>query len=429
MKAIEGDETTLRLQPILAEMRLIDPSRSFRSIVVGSLSFASWFGLAFVAAMLTHAFQANRLYGVEPFVQDKPYRIVLFTPRIPNDHFWGPFAEFMDEAATDLGMELEVQYAASSRNLMQAQILDVCAAQDKPDAIVFQSFKRGGVKFLKIANRHEVTALLVNAGLKKQLAEVIGEPRTSLPYWLGEVLPDDFEAGFHLANALIDEARRVPQRIGEDGKVHIIGLIGVISDGASTQRLAGLQDAIAKRSDEAVLDQVVAADWNEELARRRCRVLHRRYPDASVVWSASDPMAIGAVNAISDRKLVPGKDVIIGGVDATPEAMELIEQGKMFASVGGHVLDGGWAAVLLHDFFHGIDLDRIPKRSSLAMRLVTRENLGTYRAIFDRSTWKDIDFRKFSLVHQPDQKGYQFDIRELVTKQHQDQSQSAKLQE
>lgn len=362
-------------------------------------------------------FQTGQVSGSEPTDGEKDFHIVLFTPRNQHDHFWEPFAEFMGEAADDLGMKLEVQYAGSSRNLMQSQIRDACRRPEKPDGIVFQSFKRGGPKFLKIANRHQVTALLVNAGLQPEQAKALGEPRTTLEHWLGEMLPNDFKAGFDLANALIDEALRSPKRMGDDGKVHVIGLIGVISDGASTERLAGLRDAVARRSNEVTLDQVVAADWNRELARIRCRVLHRRYPNASVVWSASDPMAIGAIEAIGDLKLTPGSDVIVGGVDATPEAMERIDQGTMFASVGGHVMDGGWAAVLLHDFLHGVDLERIPKRYASPMRLVTRENVDTYRIVFDRSTWKQADFRQFSLLHQPDVHGYRFDIRDLVPKQ------------
>ena len=287
----------------------------------------------------------------EEIAPKQEFSIVLFTPREAHDHFWGPFADFMSEAADDFGIRLEVQFAGGSRNMMAEQIREVCKRAEKPDGVVFQSFKRGGQLFLRIADRHGVPAFLVNAGLPKKQSETLGEPRTQLKHWLGQMLPSDYEAGFQLANALIDEASRDPLRFGDDGKVHVIGFNGIVSDSASAERFAGLQKAIAQRQEEAVLDQVVAADWNQELARRRCRVLHRRHPSASVVWSASDPMALGAMQALQEIGLTPGKDIIIGGVDATPEAMEAIEQGTLFATVGGHVLEGGWTVVLLHDFF------------------------------------------------------------------------------
>ncbi|WP_372720839.1 ABC transporter substrate-binding protein [Novipirellula sp.] len=352
----------------------------------------------------------GKLHGEETEAGERKFHVAMFTPRDQDDAFWGPFVEFMGEVSDDLGIQLEVFFAGNSRNRMVSQIRDVCDREDKPDAIVFQSFKRGGPRFLRIAERRQVPAVLVNAGLQPEQSEELGQPRTKLTHWLAEVLPDDYDAGFQLANALIDEALRSPRRLAADGKLHVIGLSGVVSDGASIQRMAGLHDAIAKRSDEVVLDQVVAADWSQELARFRCRILHRRYPESSVIWSASDAMAIGAIAAMQDRGKTPGTDVIIGGVDATPEALGLIAQEVLFASVGGHVMEGGWCIVLLHDFFHGIDLSRIPTHYDSPMRLITRDNLAAYRAVLSRETWQETDFRQFSLLDRPNQSTYRFDL-------------------
>ncbi|EMI18229.1 periplasmic sugar-binding protein, partial [Rhodopirellula maiorica SM1] len=209
--------------------------------------------------------------GQEPNARELKFHVAVFTPRDQEDAFWGPFVEFMGEVSDDLGIQLEVYFAGNSRNRMVSQIREVCGREDKPDAVVFQSFKRGGPRFLRIADRRHVPAVLINAGLQREQSEELGQPRTKLKYWLAELLPNDFDAGFQLANALIDEALRSPHRRAADGKVHVIGLNGVVSDGASIQRLAGLHDAIAKRSDEVILDQVIAADWSQELARSRCR--------------------------------------------------------------------------------------------------------------------------------------------------------------
>lgn len=345
--------------------------------------------------------------------------IVLFTPRDRDDHFWKLFVSFMTEVAKDLNIHLEVKYARGSRRLMTTQIREVCWRDAKPDAVVFQSFKRGGPTFLKIADRSQVPAMLINAGLNPQQSEAVGQPRSQLSYWIGELLPNDFGAGFQLANALIDQAMKNDSLLGEDGKVHVIGLNGVVSDTASVERLAGLVEAIDRRKDHAVLDQVVSADWDQQLARKRCRVLHRRHPQASVVWTASDPMAIGAIDATHDRGLKPGQDVIIGGVDATPEAMDMIQQGVMFATVGGHVMDGGWATVLLNDFLRGVDLKNIPKHYLSPMKLITPTNVQQYRVVFEQATWKEADFQKYSLFYdsndgQAASGQYDFDMLRLV---------------
>ncbi len=345
---------------------------------------------------------------------DESYSVWLFTGSEKDNPFWKLFVDFMEEATKDLGIELEVFYAEGDRNAMVGKISNVCQRANKPKAIVVHSFKFNGLNSLEVANRFKVPVFLVNAGLTDEQKQEIGEPRTKLKYWIGEMLPDDEVAGYRLANELIDEALKDPKRLDSEGRVHVIGLNGVVSDGASIQRVAGLEKAIAERSDEAVLDQVVAADWEQELAHSRCRILKRRYPDASVIWSASDHMAAGAIEAMRDRKQIPGKDVIIGGVDASPEAMELIEQGTLHATIGGHFMDGGWVAVLLHDYLRGLELNQIPTHPASQMELVTRDNLANYQATLTPSTWKRTDFRKLSRFHHPKLEEYEFGLNALA---------------
>ena len=165
---------------------------------------------------------------------------------------------------------------------------------------------------MRIANQNQVPVFLVNAGLSDEQREQIGGPREKLKYWIGEMLPDDEGAGFQLANELIDQAIKM-KRIGPDGRVHVIGINGVVSDSASIQRANGLVRAVSARGDEAILHQVISANWEKEAARRRCRILHRRYPHSTVVWTASDHMAAGVIDAMGDLGLTPGKDVVIGG--------------------------------------------------------------------------------------------------------------------
>jgi ABC-type sugar transport system substrate-binding protein len=198
------------------------------------------------------------------------------------------------------------------------------------------------------------------------------------------------------------------KHVGDDGLVHVIGINGTISDFASIQREKGLERAVADRANEAVLDQVISADWDQKLACNRCRILQRRYPEASVIWTASDHMAIGVIEAMAALKRVPGVDVVIGGVDAMPDALLRIDEGSLHATVGGHFMEGGWVAVLLHDFLAGSEYVQTDYKSP--MKLVTKENLDRYRAAVDHSTWERFDFRQLSRVHHPEMGEYPFGV-------------------
>ena len=348
--------------------------------------------------------------GAEPPASDKQLRVSLFCGAGDSDPFWELFAGFMEAASSDFGLELKVHFAVGDRDLLATQLREACDRSDRPDAVVVQGFKSSGLRSLRVAERYGVPALLINAGLTERQKGRVGEPRDRLKHWIGEILPNDFSAGFKLANALIDEAVRDPKRIADDGRVHLLGLNGVVSDSASIQRVAGLNAAMADRSDVAVLEQVITADWQQSLARSRCRILHRRYPRATVIWTASDGMAIGAIEAMEDQGLIAGKDVVIGGVDATLDAMDRIEQGTLYASVGGHFMEGAWAVVLLHDFLKGLDPAKIPRHYASPMALVTKSNLADYRVELKPSTWKLIDFRQFSRFDRPELDSYQFEM-------------------
>ncbi|MCM2373109.1 ABC transporter substrate-binding protein [Aporhodopirellula aestuarii] len=363
---------------------------------------------AFVFFAILFTFAGHRTWGGDAVEKDRKPRVLLFSGSDKDDPFWILFTDFMSVAADQLGFELKVHFADGSLNAMASLMRVECERKVKPAGIVIQSFKRGGPRFLRIANSYRIPVFLVNSGLTAEQSAITGEPRTHLEHWIAEMLPDDYGAGFQLANALIDEARKDPAKISADGRVHIIGLSGTVSHGASVQRAAGLMDAIAAREDEAILDQMVSADWKRGYAKNRCRILHRRYPEASIVWAASDQMALGAAQAIRDRGFVPGKDVVIGGVDATREGLKAIEKGTLAATVGGHFQEGGWVAVILHDLVHGLDLEKIPTHFVSPMTLVTAENMATYRAGLRAKQWKQIDFLQFSRLHQPESDNYRF---------------------
>ena len=356
---------------------------------------------------------ASPLQSDEPKNAASTFRVVLFTGSGENVAFWKLFVDFMLCSADDLDVELDVFYAYNDRPKMIAEIRKVCQQRDKPDAIVVQAFKQSGENSLRIAEQFQVPVFLVNSGLSKEQRETLGAPRERLRYWIGEMLPDDEAAGYRLANALIDEAIRLG-RVSADGRVHVLGINGAVANSASIQRAAGLKRAIEARKEEAKLTQIISANWARNQARQRSRILHRRHPQASVIWTASDHMAEGVVDAMGDLGLRPGKDVVIGGVDGTPEGMRMVREGTLHATLGGHFMEGGWVAVLLHDYLKGVDVACIPPRFASPMTLITKTNLAAYQAAANPSTWRRFDFCQLSRVRRPGRKEYQFGANVLA---------------
>lgn len=337
--------------------------------------------------------------AVGPAIEgDRPH-VVFLQPH--DDPFWREFTEFMGEAASDLGYQLVVLDAGNGREAMLAQAREAVGRTPRPAALVFQNFKQNGLALLSIADEAGVPAFLVNAGV----GDEAGQPREGFEHWIGEMLPGDEEAGAELARILIAEARR-RGLAGADGRIHCVAIGGGVAEGASIERVRGLETAVASEPD-VVLEQLVQGNWERDRARTQSRVLLERYPETAVIWLANDNMALGAIDALESVGRRPGQDVLVGGVDWSPEAMPAIRDGRMLVSMGGHFVEGGWAMVLIHDHLAGRDFADLGTRLRSNLAPITQANVDAYARLIGQEGWEDLDFRRLSRAADPDLAAYE----------------------
>ena len=79
-------------------------------------------------------------------------------------------------------------------------------------------------------------------------------------------------------------------------------------------------------------------------------------PQIRVLWCANDSMALGALAAAVEAGRRPGEDLLIGGVDLVDRALAEVAAGRLEVSIGGHLVDGARALLLLHDHHQKRDL-------------------------------------------------------------------------
>jgi ABC-type sugar transport system substrate-binding protein len=269
------------------------------------------------------------------------------------------------------------------------------------DAVVFQNFKQAGGDLLQIAEEAGVPAFVVNAGVDEAKC---GTPRERYQHWIGNMESDGEEAGYDLGILLAEQAK---QRglVDADGKVHMIGLAGIVSDFSSSVRVKGLERAVAERGD-VVLHQVVPTDWSREEGQRKSAELLKRFPATAVVWAASDPLALGAVESLRTAGRDPGVDALVGGFDWTAEALEAVRSGELYTTIGGHFMEGGWVAVLLHDFLTGDDFADVRLDFHTPMRPITKANVDSFFAAISAARWERVDFSALTAESNAD---YTFD--------------------
>ncbi|MCF6188113.1 MAG: ABC transporter substrate-binding protein [Desulfobulbaceae bacterium] len=344
----------------------------------------------------------------------KIYTVALFIPG--QSPFWMLVTGFMQEAAHDLNIQLRVYDAQSDHVRMVRQVKEAVSGPNRVDAIVFQNFKKRAPRIIELAEKAEVYAYLFNSPIQPE--ENLGKPREKFKYWLGEMLPDDTRASEALAGLLIETAKK-NKKIAPDGKVHIVGIGGRVADTASMARIQGLKAAVTAE-DEAVLQQVVWTDWGSKQGETTCYGLLERYPEISVVWSASYKISNGILRAIRRTGKIPGKDIFTNSVGLTEDILHQIVNGEITATTGGHYIEGAWVLIQLYDYFHGIDFAEEGVSQRTPMPIVTRKNVAVFlQNITDdklqKNNLRKIDFTRYSKYLNPGLAKYPFSLESIFS--------------
>lgn len=346
------------------------------------------------------------------------YVFAIFMPRDPGDTFWDLVGAFMQAACEDLGVELQIHYGHGDARRFVQLVRAAVTGPHKVDAVFFQNYKETAPELLQIASAAQVPAMMIDTGLNEKDSEKYGKPREHFSAWVGEFTPDNEEAGLDLTLELLRQARDKGFADAR-GKLHLLALAGETDAGsASYPRVKGLKLAMHSQKN-VILEEIQPAFWNQANAQEQFLQMYQRHSAAKVVvWAANDPMGLGAVSGGKSQRLVPDKTLLVGGTDWTTDAQAAIQKGQLAASVGGHFMLGGWAAILVYDYLKGIDFAEESAEMRLRMDMLSKRNIEVYIRNFGHGEWGKIDFKRFSKSYSPQLKKYDFGLNAIIQQLH-----------
>lgn len=123
--------------------------------------------------------------------------------------------------------------------------------------------------------------------------------------------------------------------VNGDGKLQYVLLKGVAGHSNTEDRANGLKDRLTELGVEVVELAAENADWSTATALSVTETWIGKYgTQIEMVLSSNDAMAMGAVEALKNNGMIGGDhSVPVVGVNALPEAAQLIKDGVMFGSV------------------------------------------------------------------------------------------------
>lgn len=329
-------------------------------------------------------------------------RVAFISPGHADEVYWVGAIQAMQHAAADLDFELDV-YHAERDPLRQIQLVCELTGDQRPDYLLVAADKGALVEQLRHANAMKLPTLAAYNAVMPSQREVLGLPRGRLPYWLGSVVPDAEEGGAMTAEALI-RAGHEKGLADSEGRLHLLAFYGDRSSDTSIKRNRGMQ-RVVEQHPEVVLLQAVATDWRRDKAEQQAEHLLRRHPQVNLVWSGSDQVAFGVMDAARRQGRRPGEDLLFSGFNTSDEAMHSLIGGQLTTLAGGHFMAGAWGLVMIYDYHHGRDFAE-DEGTELTRPMFSLFDPALARRYLSRRG--GVDFRRFSKVHNPDLKHYDF---------------------
>jgi galactofuranose transport system substrate-binding protein len=177
--------------------------------------------------------------------------------------------------------------------------------------------------------------------------------------WLSFMGSDFVEEGRRAARWIVD-------RLGSGSSVNIVELQGNSGSAPTIDRKLGFEEVIKDYPNYRIIASESGDFFRSQGYSVMKDILSAESRKIDVVFSHNDDMAIGAIQAIKEKGLKPGKDIVIVGVDGIKDAFKAMAAGEMNCSVECNPILGPQLMKAVQDYMAGKDLP---------IRMITSEGI------------------------------------------------------
>ncbi len=221
---------------------------------------------------------------------------------------------------------------------------DAAKQRGKFDQIATESWDFVAVQPNTIGTLVEPIQAIIDAGTAVIDMDTLVAPLDQLQEMgvLTFIAPDNMFMALSVMN-------RVIAKMGGSGKISHIG--GQPGHTGAQARGQGFLNALAQYPDIEIVDDQ-PGNWDVSQAAALTESVLNRHPDLKAIFADNDDMAIAARQVVENAGL--GDQVVVGGVDAMPSALEAVANGQLVATCrnpscrihGWAVVAGAYAATV-----------------------------------------------------------------------------------
>ena len=263
----------------------------------------------------------------------------------------------MDQAVKDMGLKLIFTDAQGDSQKQIAQMEDITT--QKPDGTLLVALDANAViPQLEASVKQNIPVLTCWNDLG-------GPPRANWPGSISLVGVDEVETGRKVG-------REVLKLLPDGGQAAIIE--GAAGFQASIERSEGFKEILAQNPKiEVVASQ--PGNWTREGALSVAENFIQAYPGIDVIYAHDDNMALGAVSALKNAKLLDKVKVV--GIGGSIEGLASIKNGELYSTIYDSPMADTY--VCLKALLMSLDGVKLPAEIWLPRPVVTKANVDQYK--------------------------------------------------
>jgi|SRR5690625_457085 len=275
----------------------------------------------------------------------------------PSNPYWKTEGDVAQAKAEELGYTATVGAHNGDAN-KENNLVDTAISNNSVALIMDPADADGSIAAVQKAMDADIPVFLVNAEINESgvaLAQLVSNNAQ------GAALGAEYWA----------------ELMEESGKY--VELFGLPSDNNAQTRSNGYTTVISQYPDlEQVGEEV--ADWDRTKGHDKMQALMQANPEIDGVISGNDEMALGAIAALKEADAFD--DIIVGGFDGSPDAIESIEDGELAYTVLQPVATFAEKAIELADEYIRTGEAPEEEKQSFDCILITPDNIDNMVAPF-----------------------------------------------
>ncbi|MCG8483279.1 MAG: sugar ABC transporter substrate-binding protein [Clostridia bacterium] len=158
-----------------------------------------------------------------------------------------------------------------------------------------------------------------------------------------------------------------------DGKGNIAILLGPMGSDGQIGRREGYSNVLESYPDiEIVFEQ--SANWKTDEALKLVENWLQTGKEINAIVAQNDGMALGALKAVEDAKLL--ENIKVYGVDAVPDALAAVQEGRLSATVSQSTTNQGLQA--MEACYKIVNGETVPEEIIVGHTLITQDNVADF---------------------------------------------------